>query len=135
MTAVKVSIGLIALNLLLNLTLIWTPLGVAGLAWSTAFCAVVQTIILSILLARRVGPILDRDVLRSAGMTVLISVVVAVSTMVVLALIDPQRNATSWWWQLGSLCAAVASGMFVAFVVASLMRMPELGWVLLGRER
>jgi putative peptidoglycan lipid II flippase len=135
MTAVKVSVGLIALNLLLNLTLIWTPLGVAGLAWSTALCAIVQTIVLSRLLARRVGPILDRAVLQSAGRTVLLTLVVAVSAVAVLALIDPERNASSWWLQLGGLCAVVFAGMLAAFLVASLLRMPELDWVLRGSDR
>ncbi len=59
MTAVKVAVGLVFVNLTLNLILIWTPLEVAGLAWSTAFCAVVQVLILSRLLSVRTGSLFD----------------------------------------------------------------------------
>ena len=41
-TPVRIAIGVVALNLALNCTLIWTPLREAGLAWSTAVCAMIQ---------------------------------------------------------------------------------------------
>ena len=53
-TPLKVSLGMVVLNLGLNLTLIW-PLGVAGLAWSTAGSAVLQTLVLVTLLQRRMA--------------------------------------------------------------------------------
>lgn len=51
-TPVKVALRMIALNLALNLLLIW-PLGTGGLALSTAICAVVQVGILLSLLIKR----------------------------------------------------------------------------------
>ncbi len=44
MAPVRIAMGLVGLNLLLNLVLIWTPLRTAGLAWSTAICAALQSL-------------------------------------------------------------------------------------------
>ena len=54
-TPLRVSLGLVGFNLTLNLTLVW-PLGVAGLAWSTAISASLQVALLLVLLRRRVSP-------------------------------------------------------------------------------
>ena len=51
-TPVKIAVRAIGLNLLLNLTLIWS-LGTGGLALSTALCAAIQAGILIFILARR----------------------------------------------------------------------------------
>lgn len=130
MTAVKVSVSLIALNLLLNLTLIWTPLGVAGLAWSTAFCSVVQTVVLGALLAGRLGTLLDGDVLASAFRTVVLTVAVAACAWVAIILVQPGSHEGSWWWQLASLAMIVAAGTVGGIVLACVMKMPELRWLL-----
>jgi putative peptidoglycan lipid II flippase len=55
MTPVRVAIGMVGLNLALNLILIWTPLRVAGLSWSTGICAVLQVIVLAVLLSKRLA--------------------------------------------------------------------------------
>ena len=51
-TPVKISVRMVAINFVLNCILIW-PLGVAGLALSTAFCASLQAAILFYLLLKR----------------------------------------------------------------------------------
>ena len=138
MTPVKVSVALIALNLCLNLTLIWTPLGVAGLAWSTAICAVVQTCILMVLLKKRVGALVDQPVLRSLSLTVAFTVVMAICVIGVLTWIRPEASAGSWWMQFVALVAATSTGIIVALLGAKLLRMQELSWLLgdrLGSRR
>jgi len=78
-TPMRISLAMVAINLTLNLTLIW-PLREAGLAWSTAATAIAQTAILSTILKRRspIGgglipiPALVRTVMNTAvmGLTV-----------------------------------------------------------------
>ena len=63
-TPLRVSLALVGFNLTLNLTLVW-PLGVAGLAWSTAISAALQVALLLALLRRRVVRPVDRAVLTS----------------------------------------------------------------------
>jgi len=53
LTPVKVVVWLVALNIPLNLILIW-PLGTGGLALSTAICAALNLVILTRLLSRRI---------------------------------------------------------------------------------
>ena len=134
MTPVKVAIAMVALNLLLNLTLIWTPLKVAGLAWSTAICAIIQTLVLTFLLQRRMGGLLDSSVLRGLFATIVVTLVTAVCAGVVFLLLHPSGDASNWWYQFVVLISVVAVGGCAALVTARLLRMPELGW-LLGSSR
>ena len=60
MTPVKVGVGLVALNLPLNLILIW-PLGTGGLALSTAICAALNLMILTYLLRRRIRALSESE--------------------------------------------------------------------------
>lgn len=133
MTPVKVAIGAGVLNLALNLVLIWTPLGVAGLAWSTAVCAVVQTCLLHRLLDARVGGIVDGAMRRGVLRTLLVTLASGACAATVMWSLQPASHPDSWTYQLVSLFATVAAGGLGAFVAARLMRMPELDWFL-GRS-
>ncbi len=53
-TPLRVALGMLVLNVALNLTLIFSSLREAGLAYSTAICSVVQCVVLLALLRRRV---------------------------------------------------------------------------------
>ena len=128
MTPVRVGMVVVVLNLGLNLALVFgTSLGVAGLAWSTATCAIVQTAALGVILARRTGPIFSREfgssIVRtlgaSAAMGVLVSLVAAA-----LPLWD------SWAGQLGRLAILVACGVVSYVAITALMGMHELRWSL-----
>ncbi|MHC4991259.1 MAG: murein biosynthesis integral membrane protein MurJ, partial [Planctomycetota bacterium] len=129
-TPVKVAVGMVALNLALNCTLIWTRLEEAGLAWSTAICATIQALVLLTLVRRHARAVLRGDVLagaaRSIGITVLMTVAVGA---VLIAMPEPR----TWAWSLLSLLAAVGAGSIVVFVAAAALRMPELRWAL-GRS-
>jgi len=129
LTPVRVAIAMVALNLVLNCTLIWTPLGVAGLAWSTAICAVLQAVVLLRLLHRRIGQVTDRHVAKSwtrslgaaAGMTV-----------AVLAAGAALPDGNTWTTSLVRLAGMVAAGGAVYAAVAVILRMPELRWLIGG---
>ena len=133
MTPVKVAIGMAVLNLALNLTLIWTPLGVAGLAWSTAICAVLQTFLLHWLLQRRVAGVLDRSVLGAIPRILCVGLMTGIAASIAGWLMDPAAESAQWTYQLVSLGVIVCSGGLIAFIAAGVLRMPELSW-LLGRR-
>ena len=130
MTAVKVAVGLVLLNLTLNLILIWTPLEVAGLAWSTAICAVVQVLILSQILSRRTGRLFDVDVRRSLLMTILLGALVFASCVILYMLMGALPENQSLLGQLIVLVILVPGGAVPFLAVAWWLRIPELSWLL-----
>jgi putative peptidoglycan lipid II flippase len=126
-TPMRVSVGMVGLNLILNLILLW-PLGAAGLAWSTAFCAVLQCLILLRLVRRYVEDPFDagtkRGALRTAGLTAVMGVIVGG----LIACFDVEamgRGAV-----IGLLTGATALGAAVVFIGAWVLKMNELAWVL-----
>ena len=130
MTPVKVSVAMVALNFTLNVTLIWTPLNVAGLAWSTAICAILQTVILERLLARRLGRVVDAAV-RASWLRTLAATLVMGAVTGAAAWWLPGEG--SWWAMAATLAALVAVGGATTLGAAWALRMPELRWAL-GRQ-
>ncbi|MBU3729084.1 MAG: murein biosynthesis integral membrane protein MurJ [Phycisphaerales bacterium] len=130
MTPVKVSMAMVALNFALNVTLIWTPLNVAGLAWSTAICAILQVVALERLLARRLGRVVDADVRRSWLRTLAATLAMGAITGAVAWWLPDQG---SWWDMAGVLVALVTVGAATMLGAAWALRMPEMRWAL-GRQ-
>ena len=128
MTAVKVGMAMVILNLGLNLFLVFgTSLGVVGLAWSTAICAGMQTIILSIILGSRTGRILESDVLKSIVRTCGSAAVMGGVVWGVSSLLPAYSN---WSGSLLVLSIQVTTGGAVFIGLAMIFRMPELRWAL-----
>jgi putative peptidoglycan lipid II flippase len=137
-TPVRISVAMVGLNVVLNVLLICTPLKEAGLAWSTAVCAVIQSVLLMRALRRRTGgagdasePIVDAAVRRSWWRTAKATVAMAAAVGAVVLLTS--TPGASWSRQLAILagCVGLGSGVFAALAVA--MRMPELTWAM-GRR-
>lgn len=127
MKPVMVAMSMVVLNFILNITLIWTPLRTAGLALSTAFCAILQMIILQRLLARRVGPMMTGDVRTSWLRTLLVS---AVMGGVLAGAMMFAPSEASWLVMASVLMGMVILGGGTFFVGARILRMPELRWAL-----
>lgn len=130
-TPTKVSLGMVALNLALNVTLIFTPLREAGLAWSTAFCSVAQCAILLAILRRRTGPLIDRDVRGSWVAAIQASAAMA-GALLLVGLLLP-RGATTWGAAVRELAVLIPVGAAAFAGVALLLRRPELLWAI-GRS-
>lgn len=129
-TPMRVALGSVALNLMLNLSLIW-PLREAGMAWATGISATVQCVVLGWLChARlRVRP-LDGGTLAGMARIGALSAVMAAGVWGA-GLLCPA--AAGWGAHLLRLCVGVASGVVVFGVGAVVLRLPELRW-LLARE-
>lgn len=127
-TPVKVSVWMVVLNFLLNITLIWTPLGVGGLALSTAIAAVVQIVILQRLLARRLGtPTVDRATGSSWGRTVAATAAMSVAVGLTAWLLP---EGTTWTLSVVRLAAMCVVGAGAYYAAARALRMPELRQVI-----
>ena len=132
MTPVKIAIGIVVLNLTLNCTLIWTPLREAGLAWSTAFCAIVQVSLLLLVVRRHVAHLINREVLLSWGQTII--TVAPMTGVVMLFASSFSQGLVGWTESLGRLVLLVGSGGIIVAITALSLRMPELSWAL-GRKK
>lgn len=134
MTPVRVAVAMVGLNLTLNLLFVFaTPLGVAGLAWSTAICSVIQTAVLARLLAVRTGRLFDPDVRRSIIRTVVSTGAMAAVVWPMLAFVPFDRVGGPWTAALVSLIVASGAGAATHAAIARAWRMSELGWAL-GRD-
>jgi putative peptidoglycan lipid II flippase len=134
MTPVRIAIGMVLLNLTLNLALVFTtPLGVAGLAWSTAICAMIQSLILGRVLASRSGKLADRLVVGSVLKTVICTAAMLVAVVVSMNVIPFEVITGAWFSAFVELSSLAVIGGAVFIVTALALRMPELGWAL-GRD-
>lgn len=127
-TPMRISLFMVALNLCLNLSLIWL-VREAGLAWATAIAATVQTALLARMCRTRLGitPI-DRPTLAGAGRTALASAIMGLAVFAVLFWWPLQ--ATGWLGHAARMGACVAVGGLVFAISARALRMPELSWLL-----
>jgi len=130
MTPVKVAAAMVALNFLLNITLIWTPLRTAGLALSTALCAALQMAILMRMLSRRTGTLLTTEVRASWLRSAFAAAIMAV-TLGIMMRVWP--SPVTWSGHALLLGGSVLIGGGIFLLAARIMRMPELAWALGGR--
>lgn len=135
MTPVRIAMAMVGLNLVLNLSLVFgTSLGVAGLAWSTAACAILQSLILGSVLSARVGRLADRDVARSVVRTVSCTLVMLLAVAVTMWFVPFDGLGLGTWTGAALELTVLAAVGALAFTsIARALRMPELQWAL-GRE-
>lgn len=127
----RISMAMVALNLVGNLTLIW-PLGAAGLAWSTAICAMLQCGVMLWCVRRYCPKPVDASVVRSwlhtAGLTIMMAVPVH------FLIVNSHVNTLRWTQVVGLLSGCATLGIAIVLIGAKLLKMEELRW-LLGRGK
>ena len=133
-TPMRVSLVMVGLNLVLNLTLMWLPvgdggerLGAAGLAWSTAICAVLQCLVLLVLVRRLTDRPIDGGVVGSWVGTGVCAAVMGAAVYFVLRFMGGAME--SWWGSVLACGLSVAAGAAVMVLGSVLLRKPELRWV------
>jgi putative peptidoglycan lipid II flippase len=125
-TPMRIALWMVALNLLLNCSLIWR-LGEAGLAWSTSVSATLQLVLLT-RASRRLThePAIDRETLAGLARTALASLLM--TGAVVLAL-RVAASAESWSGSLVRLAVAVPIGGAAYAAGAAALRQQEFRWL------
>jgi peptidoglycan biosynthesis protein MviN/MurJ (putative lipid II flippase) len=86
---VRIAAATVALNLVLNLVLIWTPLAEAGLGVSTAISAAVEVLALAAIFSRYKAPLQGRALAATTARTVAATLLMAVTAAAVLHWIPP----------------------------------------------
>ncbi len=126
-TPMVVAMLMVALNLVLNLALIW-PFREAGLAWSTSICAIIQCIILAALSKRLTGlnP-MDRATTLSSLRICALSACMAGTVVLIDALLP---SPGGWTGNLLNLMALTGAGGITFLVLARITRSHELSWLL-----
>ena len=130
MTPVRIAMGMVVLNLILNITLIWTPLGETALAWSTAICAVLQCLLLLRATGRHVSNPVDATVVATAVRVIGLSVAMGAAVGWSSTWLEVDTGIVGSIVQL-TVMVGVGSGVYA--IGARVLRMPELRWSL-GRH-
>ena len=126
-TPLRISVAMVSCNFCLNLTWIWF-LGVSGLAWSTAACAVVQVIFLLRAVSRHVKSPVDRTVRRSWLKSAIMTLVMGVVLCPIVFRVDVYAITK---FQAGLLLVAmVTTGVCIVGFVAWRTKSEELTWLL-----
>ncbi len=127
-TPVKVACGMVAVNLALNLTLVW-PLAESGLALSTALTAMVQVGLLVYLLKRRVGSLGFSRITMSLIKTISAASVMAGVCMLLTSVLSVPGGGTLARRAAAALVPTVlGAGVYV--LLAWLFKMQELKYIL-----
>jgi len=124
-TPVKVGACMVALNLLLNLSLIWV-LAEGGLALSTAVCAAIQLGILSLLVRRRLGALGAGAIGVSALRWLAASIVMGVVILVLLVVLPPAPAGARFWLRALRVGVPIGVGGAVCLIVARLLGATEI---------
>jgi putative peptidoglycan lipid II flippase len=123
----RLGLAAVALNLALNLTLVW-PLAELGLAVATSISAAVQVALLALIFSRDISALdwrsLAATIARGAvAVATMAGAVLAVSSMFGL---NPESTRTQ---QAIHLAVAIGAGIAAYLAAAALLRMPELSWL------
>lgn len=124
-TPMTIALAMVGVNIALNLGLIWW-LREAGLAWSTAVCAIVQMVLLLVAARRRLG-IGFGGIGAGVWRAVVGSVVMGVCVYAVGSAIGADA---SWGRGLVAVAAMTLVGAVVYGLWSIWMRMDELGWLI-----
>ncbi len=125
-TPMKIALVMVGFNVCLNVVLIWW-LKEAGLAWSTAICAIGQTVGLVIAAKRKLGLEL------LSGKTqafVIIAVGSVVMGAVLMGMVNIYSEPGSWGGQLVRVLMLTSVGAVVYGVWSIVMKMDELSWLI-----
>ncbi|MCK4873451.1 MAG: murein biosynthesis integral membrane protein MurJ [Phycisphaerales bacterium] len=132
-TPVKIAVGFMGLNIALNVTLIW-PFAEAGLAWSTAICAILQTAVLVRILHRRLAEagsaLVDAELLSGWVWTIGLSVVMGAAVFGADLIVPGGETWRAWAMRLA---VGVVMGGVVYSGAAVALKRPEARWLLSRR--
>ena len=139
-TPLRIACGLVVLNIALVVVLVF-PLGGRGFGVATAITASLNTILLVIVLRRRLGGVHLGEVLASAGKTVFAAALMAAAVAGVWHWLTLQLDGHPVPWDLSFskqvLCvmAAVAAGMATFYLAARVMGCRELSELMRRGEK
>lgn len=130
MTPMYVGLVAMIMNIIMDLTLIW-PLGGRGLALSTAMIAATQCVVTALLLQRKIGTLLWREIAVTTLKTLVATGIMAVTCAGLSALLESQGPAAG---RAIRLAVPLIASAVVFLLVARLIRLPEPWQLITGRR-
>ena len=124
LTPVKISMGAVAANALLNIVLV-QYLGYRGLALGTSIAALLNAVLLMAFLRRRIGGLEGRRVASSFARIVLASIVMAAAVLLVDGAGAAWLPGNSLLRQIVRLGAAIGVALAVVAAAAHVLHIPE----------
>jgi putative peptidoglycan lipid II flippase len=131
-TPVKISVAMVALNITLNLILIW-PFGVAGLAAATAICAVIQNAAMLYMLRRHSDKIVDYAVVKGWLTTAACSAIMAAALWPITFFFNPATLSKKAVAVELAIMIAIGGAVFLA--AAKFFKCEELDWLLNRKKK
>jgi putative peptidoglycan lipid II flippase len=129
-TPAFVNVASVSLNVLLDLLFFLVlDLGVPGLALGHASSYVFGSLVLLVLIRRRLGRIDGRRILASLGRVVVVGVVTAAAAWVVAELFERWLGISTLGAQAAQVLSAVVVGLAVFLASAAALRIEEVGMV------
>lgn len=128
LTPVKVGAGMVGLNLILNLTLIWF-LREGGLALATAISAIVQIIILFIILQRKLNITGTKHIFISTLKTMVSTFFMFIACWIILKTLDQPTGNGEFLMKLIRLFIPLTVALITFFTVSFLLRSEELKYL------
>lgn len=125
-TPVKIGAMCVGLNLILNLSLIWV-LQEGGLALSTAISAIVQIIILTVILQKRLRIKIENEVIVSLQKTVVASIAMAFACWFVLRLFPDLNGGSSLFFKGIRLFVPILFACAAFSITSFLLKSEEFG--------
>ncbi len=125
-TPLRISLWMVALNVALNLALIW-PMGVAGLAWSSGICAMLQVVLLLKAVRKYITDPIDAETWRGLRTTIWLTLAMTAALLPATLLWDATAiSGTESALQLGVL---LPIGMAIVLIGAKLLKADEMRWL------
>jgi len=122
-TPVQIAVGIVLLNLGLNLLLVRTPLQESGLALATSICSAVNLLLLLRILAVRKGGVAAGDVAKSAAKVLAACVPMALVCLFLLRILPSGMDLRT---RLARVLVPTAGGGFAFFIACWALRVREL---------
>ncbi|VAX42740.1 Proposed peptidoglycan lipid II flippase MurJ [hydrothermal vent metagenome] len=127
MTPLKIGLGGVALNLFLNFTFIWHG-GGAGLAWATAFTAMVQTIVCTWFLVLEIGGLNWNEISKTFLKSLLATILMGAACYATLFFVTDSE--IEFAPQLAQVFLPITVAIGVYLTAAKLLGLQELGLLL-----
>ena len=122
-TPLKIGLASVALNLMFNFTLIWS-LGGAGLAWATAFTAVVQTIVCVLYLVKKTGGLPWREIVETLLKSLVATIVMGAACYGTFLL--TRNHSFSLIERLLQIVIPITVAIVVYYIIAKLLGLREI---------
>jgi putative peptidoglycan lipid II flippase len=127
---VRIAVGMVSLNLVLNIALVWLMRNETGLAWATSICATIQSGLLVRACSRHVDRAINVEVMRAVARLIAACVVMILAVLATHFMLNAILERESWGSHLVHLLVLTGAGASMFLVASSMLRIDEWKWLM-----